>query len=284
MLEARDITIAYGREPAVHGASLAVSPGEIVALCGPNGAGKSTLLAALAGEIRPRAGEILLDSEPIGRLGAAALARRRAVLEQSPHLAAPFSTAALAGLAIPRELSAQRAAAIVEAVLAELGLAGFAARPVGRLSGGQRHRAHLARALAQLRAGRELGGGRYLLLDEPTASLDLAFQITAMTAARRAAEAGAGIAVVLHDLDLAAAFADRIALMAGGRIVACGAPDRVLTGRRLTEIYGTPLRVVLDPESGLRVLPVYPPRQASRKETPAHVHRDEPLPRLSGSG
>lgn len=144
----------------------------------------------------------------------------------------------------------------------------LARRPLASLSGGQRHRAHLARALAQLRAGRARGGGRYLLLDEPTASLDLAFAVAAMQAVRGAAMAGAGVAVVLHDLDLAAAFADRIALMEAGRILACDRPARVLTEARLTAVYATPVRVVTDARTGLRVLPIYPPHPDTDKETP----------------
>jgi iron complex transport system ATP-binding protein len=284
LLEARGVTIAHGRTVAVHAADLAIAPGEIVALCGPNGAGKSTLLAALAGEKRPQEGEIRIDGAPVAGLGAAELARLRAALEQDPSVAAPFTVEGLVGLGVPREIPPAAAAGIVAATLADLGLAALAVRPLAALSGGQRHRAHLARALAQLRAGRMRGGGRYLLLDEPTASLDLAFAIAAMHSAREAAVAGAGVAIVLHDLDLAAGFADRIALMADGRILACDRPAMVLTEARLTAVYATPIRVVIDSEAGLRVLPLYPPRAGAHRETFAHVHRHEPLPRVSGAG
>jgi iron complex transport system ATP-binding protein len=282
LLEARRATLVRGPFAVVRDADLALAPGEIVALVGPNGAGKSTLLAALAGELPPQSGGVLIDGDPVARLGAAALALRRAVLEQDPAVAAPFTVAELAALGVPRALSPERMAALVAETLGELGLADLAARPVAALSGGQRHRAHLARALAQLRAGRALGAGRYLLLDEPTASLDLAFRIAAMQAARAAAAAGAGVLVVLHDLDLAAAFADRVALMAAGCILACDRPACVLTEARLAAVYGTPVRVVVDPVAGLRVLPLYPAR--TEPEVAAHVHRHEPLPRLSGSG
>lgn len=286
LLEARAVTLAFGRAaPAVAGASLAIAPGEVVALCGPNGAGKSTLLAALAGEVRPRGGAVLLDGEPVGALGAAGLARRRAVLEQNPQLAAPFTARELAGLAVPREVAPGAAQALVAEALAEVGLAGLKARPVHRLSGGERQRAHLARALAPLRAGRALGQGRYLLLDEPTAGLDLAFAVAAMGAARRAAAEGAGVVAVLHDLDLAAAFADRVSLMGEGRLLVCDRPARALTEARLAALYGAPLRVEVDPDGGVRVQPVYPP--PGRRRRPRDPNRQgcaRPRAEVAGGG
>ncbi len=263
MLEARALTLAHGATPVVRGATLAVRPGELVALCGPNGAGKSTLLSALVGEMRPRAGRVTLDGDDIARLPAAALAQRRAVLEQTPRVSAAFSVAMLVGLGIPRALPPARTDAIVGETIREVGLGAYAATPVVHLSGGQQHRAHLARALAQLAAGRALGSGRYLLLDEPTASLDLAFQAGAMTAARNAARMGAGVVVVLHDLNLAAAFADRIVLMNEGRILIDDTPASVLTEARLTETYAAPVQVLSGPGGRPFVVPVYPEAGAS---------------------
>lgn len=263
MLEAVAVTLARGRAEVVRDASLGVAPGELVAICGPNGAGKSTLLAALAGELRPRAGRIAVDGADVARLTPAALARRRAVLEQTPRVAASFSVATLAGLGIPREVPPDRVAAIVARVLDEVGLGSLAERPIDRLSGGQQHRAHLARALAQLAACHDLGAGSYLLLDEPTASLDLAYQAGAMTAARQAADAGAGVIVVLHDLNLAAAFADRIALMGDGRVLIDDAPAHVLTEDRLVAVYAAPLRVLTGSSGRPFVVPVYPERGAA---------------------
>lgn len=289
MLEVHAVTLAHGRTPVVRDASLAVAPGDVVVLCGPNGAGKSSLLAALGGELRPRAGRITIDGADIAELSAPALAGLRAVLEQTPHVAAPFRVAALAALGIPRALPLIRAEAIVAEVLEALGLAALADRPIDRLSGGQQHRAHLARALAQLAAGRALGGGRYLLLDEPTASLDLAHQAAAMTAARRSADAGAGVVVVLHDLNLAAAFADRIVLMDKGCIVIEDVPAQVLTEARLTQVYAAPLRILPGPGGRPIVVPVYPGLDAGYNLEEAHVHHGTEHPyhpelRVSQSG
>jgi iron complex transport system ATP-binding protein len=126
-----------------------------------------------------------------------------------------------------------------------------------RLSGGEQHRAHMARALAQLWAGRHLGGGRWLLLDEPTASLDLAHQAAVLRSARQAAAEGVGVVAVLHDLSLAAAVADRIVLMQTGRIVADGPPGAVLTAGRLSGVYGLSIAVTRTAEGTLAVTPVY---------------------------
>ncbi|MEO0388280.1 MAG: ATP-binding cassette domain-containing protein, partial [Pseudomonadota bacterium] len=190
MLEAEAVDIAYGRTPVVEAASLSIAQGEICALCGPNGAGKTSLFAALAGELRPRRGVVRIGGEDIRKLSAAALAERRAVLEQSPTLSAEFSVRELIGLAIPLQIPPEEAEEIVETTIAEVDLAEFAARSVLRLSGGQRHRAHLGRALAQLAAGQALGHTTSLLLDEPTANLDIAHQIAVMHLAKRAAARG----------------------------------------------------------------------------------------------
>ena len=159
--------------------------------------GKSSLFALLAGELRPNSGTVALDGRPLASFSAAALAAERAALEQSPSLSAPFPVRDLVALglaAVPR--AALDEAALVARAIAAAGAADLADRPADRLSGGERARAHLARVLAQLWAGRAAGAGRYLLLDEPTASLDIAHQLALMEAARAEAEAGAGVLVV----------------------------------------------------------------------------------------
>ncbi|QIE55628.1 ATP-binding cassette domain-containing protein [Pikeienuella piscinae] len=258
MLEARGISVAFGRRRAVVAADLDVGAGELVALCGPNGSGKSTLIGALAGDIAPGAGEAVIGGEDVRALSAAHLALRRAALEQNPSLAAPFSVFALAGLAIPLAIPPAEAVEIVRRALDSVGLADRASDGVAALSGGQQRRAHLARALAQLDAGRRAGFGRALLLDEPTAGLDFSHQIGAMRAARVAADEGAAVLVALHDLSLAAAFADRIVLMQAGRVVADEAPRGALAPDRLSDVYETPMRLFDSPDGALCVAPVYP--------------------------
>ena len=257
MLEARSIDVLRRDAWALRGVSLSVREDEIAAVCGPNGAGKSTLLALLAGERLAQYGDVLLDGRPIASFKPRPLAERRAVLEQSPRVDTPFSVRALAhfGLAAMPAIPPRDAEAIIDGALEQAGVAELQARPVTQLSGGERHRAHLARALAQSAGGRHLGHGHHLLLDEPTASLDLAHQIRVMHALRQAVRDGTGVLVVLHDLNLAAAFADRVILMHAGRIVADGPPPAVLTGPRLSQVYGAPLSVIAGPGRSLRIAP-----------------------------
>jgi len=261
MLEARDLQVRFPNGfVAVDGVTLGLRSGEVLALCGPNGAGKSTVLSALAGDLAPTTGDVWLDGAALSAFDAAALARRRAVLEQSPSLSAPFTVGRLAGLSIGIEVPPSRARDIVRESLAHVDLGHFTDKRADLLSGGERHRAHLARILAQLSASGD-GQGTYLLLDEPTASLDIEHQIAVMRVARQAARRGVGVLVVLHDLNLAAAFANRVGLMCRGRLVSIGSPTEVLTSARLSDVYRTPIDV--DAGSGaLRVTPRYDPTHA----------------------
>lgn len=260
MLEAHNATVAFGRHIAVAEASLLVPAGEVLALCGPNGAGKSTLLAVLTGDLAPTSGSADLDERAVRSYAPGVLATRRAVLEQSPSLSASFTVGELVALPIRRDISPSRTRAIVGDSLHSVGLGHRAHDRTDKLSGGQRHRAHLARVLAQL-ATMPDGATRYLMLDEPTASLDLAHQIVAMQVARRVAAEGAGVLVVLHDLNLAAAYANRVALMEEGRIVMTAPPAEVFTPERLSAVYGTEIIVEQGSCGTLRIAPIY--RQAA---------------------
>ncbi|QHQ37038.1 ATP-binding cassette domain-containing protein [Algicella marina] len=256
MYEVAGVTLGHGGPPVVSGLDLTFESGAVTALCGPNGAGKSTLLAALAGDLAPRTGVIRLAGHPVAGHSPAALARMRAVLEQSPGLAADFDVTTLAGLSVPREVPPAAAARLVRQVLVDLNLSALATASVLTLSGGQRHRAHLARAIAQLRAGRSLGGGKALLLDEPTASLDITHQVTVMEAARQAAAEGAAVIVVLHDLNLAAAFADRIVILHQGGVAADGPAATALRSETLSRVYQSAIDVTHHTGRTL-VVPVY---------------------------
>lgn len=258
MLEACDLSVRFGNSMlAVDRASLQVCSGQVLALCGPNGAGKSTLLSVLAGDLQPNQGAALLDGRPVSSWRPADLARRRAVLEQQPGLSGNFTVAQLAALSVGIEASPERMMTIISEALADVGLSGRADYQVNRLSGGQRHRAHLARVLSQLASASDTDG-QYLLLDEPTSGLDLVHQLAVMSVARRVAARGVGVLVVLHDLNLAAAFCDRIGLMKEGRMVAMGPPDTVLTNSLLSGVYSTEVRVIPRDDGFLNVQPVYP--------------------------
>jgi len=237
MLEARDVSFAIGQNELLSGVSLTLAPGEFVVAAGPNGAGKSTLLRILSGEQRPSRGTVLLDGVDLSLFDPAALARRRSVVPQSSQL--QFAL----GITVPgfdREDAGSRyhvASAMARADIVHLGR-----RLYPTLSGGERQRVHLARALCQLSASPRPEGTCTLLLDEPTASLDLAHQLLILEEARKEAFRGLAILVVLHDLNLAARFADRIALLSGGRLAAFDRPADVLQDDLLSEVFDCRVR------------------------------------------
>lgn len=251
-LELRSVSAALSGKRVLERVSFRIAAGELVGLVGPNGAGKTTALRVAAGLLPPESGEVLLDDLPIKRLKPVALARRRAVVPQFPTLPSFYSVREVVTLGrtphIPffgRESAADRE--VVERVMAEVDIGRFAARSVDELSGGERQRVAIARALAQEPA--------LLILDEPTASLDLLHQRTTLAILeRRTAGAGLACVVALHDLSLAAQFCDRVILLAEGRVVADGAPGEVLRADLLASVYGTSLRVVAHPDTGSPVV------------------------------
>ena len=228
------------------------APGRVHALIGPNGAGKSTLLAALAGDRPAAAGTVHLGDTPVASRSPKALARLRAVLTQEHAVSFPFPVREI--VAMGRHPWAGSAAADdddheIDAAMAATDVSHLAARTVPSLSGGERARVALARVIAQRTP--------VLLLDEPTAALDLKHQEDVLRLARVHAEAGATVVVVLHDLNLAAAYADDITLLRLGRVVAAGAPADVLTAERIEAVYGQSVEVLPHPRTGAPlVLPV----------------------------
>jgi len=255
MYEASGITVRVGSRTLVDRVDLAVAPGQVVALIGPNGAGKSTLLRVMAGERRPTAGQVRLHGEDVAAAKPRALAEMRAVLAQSVSLSFPFTVNEVVGLGVPQRVAPGRSVELTAAALAEVGLAGMGARTATSLSGGEQQRMHLARVLVQLRAAPADGKARYLLLDEPTASLDLAHQLLVLRIARAHAASGGGVLAVLHDLNLAAMVADEIVALDGGRIAARGRPDQVITDRLLKEVYRVDLKVGAAPMGSVFALP-----------------------------
>ncbi|WFB09852.1 heme ABC transporter ATP-binding protein [Streptomyces sp. LX-29] len=230
---------------------LRVTAGEVLALVGPNGAGKSTLLAALAADLAAEGGTVRIAGRPVADWSARELALRRAVLPQSATLSFPFTVeevvrmgrAPWAGTAAEDEDDEAVRAALAAAEVAE-----FAGRPFSALSGGERARVALARVLAQ-RTG-------LLLLDEPTAALDLRHQELVLRLCRERAAAGDAVVVVLHDLGLAAAYADRVAVLHKGRVAADGPPAEVFDAELLSRVYRQPVEVLRHPRTGaLLVLP-----------------------------
>lgn len=228
------------------------TPGRVHALIGPNGAGKSTLLAALAGDRAAAAGIVNLGGTPVARQSPRALARLRAVLTQEHTVSFPFPVREIVAMGRHPWVGSTEADhddRVIDAAMAATDVSHLAARTVPSLSGGERARVALARVIAQ--------GTPVLLLDEPTAALDLKHQEDVLRLARMHAEAGATVVAVLHDLNLAAAYADDITLLRLGRVVATGAPADVLTAERIEAVYGQPVEVLPHPRTGAPlVLPV----------------------------
>lgn len=239
-LSAQGVTVCAGGTALLQAVDLHLRPGQVGVLLGPNGAGKSTLLSVLAGLRRADEGRVLLDGMPLAQLDAEALACRRALLAQDTAVAFDFGARELVALGrYPHRLRpAQDEAAIVDTAMAWTDVSHLAQRSVQGLSGGERARVQLARALAQVWQARPDGASRWLLLDEPTAALDLRHQHESLASVRRwAREQGVGVLAVLHDLNLALRYADRVWVLDHGRLEASGAPARVLTPALLHRVW-----------------------------------------------
>ena len=255
LLQARDVTVVPdgSRREILSHASIEIHAGELHALVGPNGAGKSTLFGVIAGDVTPPSGSVELDSGPLRDVRPRDLARRRAVLLQQNAVTFPFTVAQVVEMGRAPWARTPQAdddeAAIAEA-MADTDISALAERTVPSLSGGERARAALARVLAQRTD--------ILLLDEPTAALDLKHQEDGLALAKRRAREGAAVAVVLHDLNSAFAHADRVTLLSKGAVVASGVPSDVLTGERIEAVYGQAVDVFASPVSGV---PIVMPRR-----------------------
>lgn len=251
MLIATDVTVTARSRPLLQRASIAVRPGEILALVGENGAGKSTLLKVLAGDLAPKTGSVSLDGRLLGVWTRAQQARRRAVLPQDGELAFDFT--ALEAVLFGRYphcsgMPGARDVAIARAALGRLDALHLCEREVLTLSGGERGRVMLARAVAQIWEPDH--GPRYLLLDEPVASLDLAHQHLALSVLRELTRSEeVGVLAIVHDLNLAALYADRVVALKRGKVLATGTPRETITESLVKECFAISALVLRHPES-----------------------------------
>ncbi|MGI4731872.1 MAG: ABC transporter ATP-binding protein [Janthinobacterium lividum] len=252
VLAADAITLTLGGTHVLRDVSVQMAQGRVTALLGPNGAGKTSLLACLAGLRMPDAGHARLDGVDVTLLDRRDRARRIGMLPQSGEVHWNIDVTTLVGLGrLPHRgrwgaTDADRDA--VAQAMAQTDVAHLAMRGVERLSGGERGRVLLARVLA--------GEPDWLLADEPLASLDPAHQLDVLARLRDQAERGRGVVVVLHDLNLAGRVADDVVLMDGGRVIAAGAADEVLTAPLIAQAYGVAVEIGTTPAGHRFILPV----------------------------
>jgi iron complex transport system ATP-binding protein len=255
LAEVEALSFAYGGREVLQGIAFSARAGEVIGLCGPNGVGKSTLLRLILGLLRPRSGQVRLGGDAVAALDRREIARRATLLLQESTLDLPLSVREVVAMGrLPHLARFQpEGPADIEAIDRALDFTdtrALADRRVTELSGGERHRVQLARALAQ--------GSPLLMLDEPTASLDVAHQLQALGLARTLAAAGRCVLVALHDLSLAARSCDRILLLAGGRLQGDGPPAAVLTEETLARVFRVRAAVRTDDRGQMLIVPLEP--------------------------
>lgn len=248
MIEFKQLSVGYPGLTVLRELDLRVEPGEVLAVVGPNGVGKSTLVRAASGTLRPLAGTVEIDGRRLHELTPAQRARMVSVVPQASNLPPAFTaldvvilgrTPYLGWLGSEGELDRR----LVAEAMARTETLGLAQRRVGELSGGEQQRLLIARALAQ--------GAPVMLLDEPTAHLDLRHQDRVLKLVRRLTnEQGLSVLLALHDLNLVARFADRVALLSDGRVRKIGQPEAVLTPEELAAVYGIQIHVMTNPFDG----------------------------------
>lgn len=251
MIELRQVSISIGHKTIVQDVDMTARPGQVTVIVGPNGSGKTTLLKAISGDLGYR-GSIKLHGREVSATSPAEQAAQRAVLPQSTNLSFPFTVHEIVSLGIVGGYSgAADTEDLVAQSLARVDLAGFAGRFYQELSGGEQQRVQLARVLCQVWRPVVDGTARYLFLDEPVSSLDIRHQLAILDLARDYAHAGGGVIAVLHDLNLAAMYADVVVALRAGRARMCGPPAEVLTSRLIEEVFDCRLEVGKLPPPGM---------------------------------
>ena len=255
MIEVKNADFCYGKRKVIESASINARDGEILAILGSNGAGKSTLLKVMSGWLKASSGSVSYNGVNISDIPERQLSQMRSVLEQECNVAFDYTVGETVQLSLYAS-SYSNVGERVSSALSEVGLEGFEKRKYSELSGGEKRRVQLARALCQLGIGKERIG-KSLLLDEPSAGLDPANANAAMSAAMRAARDGASVVAILHDPNLACRCASRIVLMKNGKILAEDLPEKIMAAGILSETYSSPCEVF---ETRLGKFCTFPPR------------------------
>jgi len=251
-LQLHEVTLRFGERSVLDAVTLGFAAGTVTALVGPNGAGKSTLLAVAAGDLVPTSGRATLHGRPINDWRSRELARERSVMPQDHSVRFAFTVDDVVAMGrLPHPADAERDHHVIEHSLQQAEMVPLRHRQVQSLSGGEAARATFARVLAQQT--------RMVMLDEPTAALDLRHQERTLRAVRALADAGACVIVVVHDLNLAAGHADRIVMLQQGRVAADGCPREVLTREHIERVYQQPVLVLEHPQRGVPLVVVADP-------------------------
>lgn len=243
MIRARNLTVIRGSREILHHIDFSAYAGNLTTVIGPNGSGKTTLLKALSGELTYK-GLVSLNGQDITAEKPSVMALQRAILPQSTALGFPFLVREVVELGLSAHSNRrQMRASLPELALQKVDLSGYEGRYYQELSGGEQARVQLARVLCQIWSPIYNGKPCWLLLDEPVASLDIHHQLIVMDIARNFVEAGGGVIAILHDLNLASHYSDRIVLLDKGSIVDEGTPKEVLTDDNLRQVYSCNLTV-----------------------------------------
>jgi len=270
MIEVSELSVSLSNRRILHDVSFSAAAGAITAVIGPNGSGKSTLMKAICRD-NAYTGSVSINGRDLTTMTPIEAAALRAVLPQSSSLPFPFTvyevvamglTAGRSG--VPLSMNKR----LPEMALAAVDLAGFGGRYYGEISGGEQQRVQLARVLCQVWTPVLDGAPRYLFLDEPVSSLDVKHQLMIMDVARRFADAGGGVIAILHDLNLAAMYADSIVALREGEVAGYGTPAQVLTDDIIAEVFDCRLSVGATPPAGM---PFVLPQSAGRHSAPAHI-------------
>lgn len=247
-IELDNVSLSMGSKLIISKVSLSIIPGEVLAVLGPNGAGKSSVFKVIAGEYKHYKGQVSLNKQPLLDYTANQRAKMMGILPQSSQLAFAFSVYEVVLLGrLPHSTGRQKDREIAFAAMQKADVEHLSQALYPSLSGGEKQRVQLARVLCQIWQ-ESVEGNRYLLLDEPTSALDLSHQHHTLALARELASQGVGVLSILHDLNLAAQYADKVLLLGKGKVVEQGPVEKVMTAQKITDLYGIDVSVTNHPK------------------------------------